>query len=118
MRAALLVAAVAMLAAGCGGSGSASPRLEAAPPPLAKRLLTQQLQAKQLNYTWVACVKVGRSYKHVPITRCNVDFGIDPHVEGYCSVLRGGRLLTSEQDSAIPCGHDNAGFSDPVVTFG
>ena len=36
----------------------------------------------------------------------------------YCSVLRGGHLLTSEEDSAIPCGHDNAGYSDPVVTYG
>jgi hypothetical protein len=115
MRAALLVAAVAMLAAGCGGSGSASPRLEAAPPPLAKRLLTQQLQAKQLNYTWVACVKVGRSYKHVPITRCNVDFGIDPHVEGYCVLLKNGRLATNHQDPAIPCKHDNAGWDKTTI---
>jgi hypothetical protein len=115
MRAALLVAAAAMLVAGCAGSGSASPRLEAAPPPLAKRLLTRQLQAKQLNYTWVACVKVGRSYKHVLITRCNVDFGIDPHVEGYCVLLKNGRLATNHQDPAIPCKHDNAGWDKTTI---
>lgn len=116
MRVALLVVALALLAAGCGGSHRAAPELKAASPALAKRLLTKQLDGKQLNYTWVACVRVGRSYKHVAITRCNVDFGIDPHVEGYCVLLKDGRLATNHQDPAIPCKHDDAGWDRTTVT--
>jgi hypothetical protein len=116
VRAALLAVALAVLVAGCGGSHSAAPRLTAAPPALAQRLMTEQLNAKQLNYTWVACVRVGRSYKHVAITRCNVDFGIDPHVEGYCVLLKDGRLTTNHQDPAIPCKHDDAGWDRTTVT--
>ena len=117
MRAAVLIVAVALPVAGCGGSShSAAPRLKSAPPALAKRLLTKQLKAKQLNYTWVACVRVGRSYKHVAITRCNVDFGIDPHVEGYCVLLKDGRLATNHQDPAIPCKHDDAGWDKTTLT--
>jgi hypothetical protein len=116
MRAWLLVLAFAVLVAGCGGSHSAAPKLQSAPPALAKRLMTKQLQAKQLNYTWVACVSVGRSYKHIPITRCNVDFGIDPHVEGYCVLLKDGRFTTNHQDPAIPCKHDDAGWDKTTIT--
>lgn len=116
MRAALLIVALTVLAAGCGGSHRTTPELKSAPPALAKRLLTQQLDAKQLNYTWVACVRVGRRYKHVAITRCNVDFGIDPHVEGYCVLLKDGRLATNHQDPAIPCKHDDAGWDRTTIT--
>jgi hypothetical protein len=116
VRAALFIVAFAVLVAGCGDSHSATPKLESAPPALAKQLLTEQLHAKQLNYTWVACVRVGRSYEHVPITRCNVDFGIDPHVEGYCVLLKDGRLATNHQDPAIPCKHDDAGWDRTTIT--
>jgi hypothetical protein len=117
MRAAPLALVIAVLVSGCGGSShSAPPKLESAPPTLAKRLLTKQLNAKQLNYTWVACVPVGRTYKHVPITRCNVDFGIDPHVEGYCVLLKDGRFTTNHQDPAIPCKHDDAGWDRTTIT--
>jgi len=113
VRAILLVVAVAVLTAGCGGSSG--PRLKPASPALAKRLLTAQLQAKQLDYKWVACVEVGRRYKEVPITRCNVDFGIDPHVEGYCVLLKDGQLATNHQDPAIPCKHDDAGWDKTTI---
>ena len=106
------VAFVALLAA-CGG-GSA--KLGEAPPALAKRLMTKRLNAAHLDYQWVACVRVGRTYKHVPITRCNVDFGIDPHVEGYCLLLKDGKLVTNHEDSAIPCKHDDAGWDKTTVT--
>lgn len=112
----VLVLSVALVLTGCGASGSAAPRLEAASPAVAKRLLTEQLRAKQLDFTWVACVKVGRSYKQVPITRCNVDFGIDPHVEAYCVVLKNSKLVTNQEEPAIPCGHDNAGWNGTTLT--
>jgi hypothetical protein len=110
-----LVAVLAiLLLAGCGGS---SAKLNAAPPALAKRLMTARLNAKHLDYQWVACVRVGRTYTHVSITRCNVDFGIDPHVEAYCLLLKDGKLVTNHDDPAIPCAHDDAGWdSTKVVT--
>ena len=67
---------------------------------------------------WVACVRSGRRFDGVRVVRCNVDFGIDPHVQAYCAVLRGGRLLTSEDNPAIPCGPDNAGRMPKLITYG
>jgi hypothetical protein len=107
---------VALAAAGCGGSKKDAPTLAAASPPLAKRLLERQLDAMQLDYTGIACVKVGRTYRHVPITRCNVNFGIDPHVEAYCVLLKDGKLATNHTDRAIPCRHDDAGWDRTTIT--
>jgi len=106
MRALVPVAALLLL----GGCGGGSPKLTGAPPAVAKTLMTMRLNAKHLDYHWVACVRVGRTYTHVPITRCNVDFGIDPHVEAYCLLLKDGKLVTNHDDPAIPCGHDDAGW--------
>ncbi len=115
MRGAVALVVVALaLAAGCGGSGGGA-ALEEASPAAAKRLLTERLSAKGLDFRWVACVRVGRTYKQVPVTRCNVDFG-DPHVEGYCAVLVDGRLVTDHDDPAIPCSHDDAGWDASIVT--
>ena len=75
-----------------------------------------RMHAENLRYLWVVCVPSGNRFRGVPVVRCNVDFG-EPHIVAYCSVFRNGRLLTSEDDPAIPCGHDNAGFSGPVVTY-
>ena len=69
-----------------------------------------KLHAGYVHYQWVACLRSGARFHGVPVTRCNVEFG-DPHVQAYCSVFRGGRLVTSEEDPAIPCRHDDAGFS-------
>ena len=79
--------------------------------------MIKHLRAQHLDYHWVVCVRTSHYFKGVGVVRCNVDFG-EPHIEAYCSVLRGGRLLTSQADRAIPCGHDNAGFSAPVVQYG
>lgn len=103
------------LAAGGGGSDQA---ITTAGLQTFRTDVIARLHAERLNYKWVVCVRTPHRFRGVGVVRCNVDFGIDPHVEAYCSVLRGGALLTSEQDRSIPCGHDNAGFSDPVVTFG
>jgi hypothetical protein len=113
-----VVLLTAVLLAGCGGGGAASPRLTEAAPPVAKRLMKKRLVAKQLDYTWLACVRVGRTYLHVPVTRCNVGFGIDPHVEAYCVVLRDGALVTSHENAKIPCRHDDAGWDGTTVTNG
>jgi len=111
----MLVAGLA--AAGCGGGSSrAAPKLAAAVPAVAKRLLERQLDASKLDYTWIACVNVGRTYRHVPITRCNVDFGVDPHVEAYCVLLENGKLATNHTDPNIPCRHDGAGWDRTTIT--
>jgi hypothetical protein len=75
-----------------------------------------RMRAEHLNYRWVACVPSGNRFHGVPVVRCNVDFG-EPHVVAYCSVLRDGRLETSEDAPAIPCGHDNAGYSATITEY-
>jgi hypothetical protein len=105
-------AVLLLLAGGCGGS---SAKLGEAPPALARKLMAQRLEAKHLDYRWVACVGVGRTYSGVPITRCNVNFGIDPHIEGYCVLLKHGALVTSHDDPKIPCRHDDAGWDQTTV---
>jgi hypothetical protein len=109
---ALVPAAGVLLLAGCGGGSSG---LTAARPALAKTLMTARLNAKHLDYRWVACIRVGRTYRHVAITRCNVNFGIDPHIEAYCLLLKDGKLVTNHEDPAIPCRHDDAGWDRTTV---
>jgi hypothetical protein len=115
-----LAAGAVVLLAGCGGGAastvSSPAKLTEAKPAVAKRLMKQRLEAKHLDYTWLACVKVGRTYRDVPITRCNVGFGIDPHVEAYCVVLRKGALVTSHENAKIPCKHDDAGWDHTTIT--
>jgi hypothetical protein len=79
-----------------------------------KQAFVAYLKHKELTYRWVACVRNGRTYRGQSIVRCNVNFGMDPHVEAYCSVFEDGRLVTNHENSAIPCRHDDAGFSAPV----
>ncbi len=78
--------------------------------------IISRMRSEHLDYLWVACVPTPHRFRGVRVVRCNVDFG-EPHIVAYCSVLQGGRLLTSEDDPAIPCGHDDAGYSAPVVTY-
>jgi hypothetical protein len=109
-NATVAVGVAVLLFAGCGGA----PRLREASPAVARRLLMQRLEAKGLDVRWVACVRVGRTYRRVPITRCNVDFG-DPHVEAYCLLLDHGGLVTNHDDPAIPCRHDDAGWDRTTI---
>jgi hypothetical protein len=108
--------APAALLVGCGSGSQPSPRLRAAAPEVARRLMEQRLHAEQLDYTWLACIALGRSYRRVGITRCNVGFGIDPHVEAYCVVLKDGTLATNHEDPSIPCQHDDAGWDQTTIT--
>jgi hypothetical protein len=110
--AAVTAGAIMLAAVGAG----ASPSITTTSPSRFQRLLEARLTRLGLDYHWVACIANGRSFRGVRIVRCNVDFG-EPHIEAYCSVLRDGRLLTSQEDPSIPCGHDNAGMSTPVVTY-
>ena len=82
----------------------------------AKQKLAARLDQRLLRPHWIACVPSGRSYHSAAVIRCNVNFG-DPHIQAYCSVLRGDRLVTQYDDGAIPCGHDDAGWSAPVQTL-
>jgi hypothetical protein len=82
----------------------------------AKQKLAARLHRRLLRPHWIACVPSGRSYHAAAVVRCNVNFG-DPHIQAYCSVLRGSRLVTQYDDARIPCGHDDAGWSAPVKTL-
>jgi hypothetical protein len=110
VRATLAALAATVLVAAACGSQTASPQPTSATPAQAKSLLTARLHAKQLSFRWVACIRNGRSYRAARIVRCNVNFG-DPHIEAYCSVLVGGRLVTDHENAAIPCRHDDAGWA-------
>ena len=116
MGACLAAAAVASNLAS-GGGGGASSRVTTARPSTFHSALIAHLRAEHLDYHWVVCVRTAHLFEGVRIVRCNVDFG-EPHIQAYCSVLRGGRLLTNQQDPAIPCGHDNAGYRQSVVQYG
>lgn len=113
----LAVGAGAWAVAG-GGAGASAPSPQIRTTSLAAfhTAVVNRMRNEHLDYLWVACVPTPHRFGGVRVVRCNVDFG-EPHIVAYCSVLRGGRLLTSQDDPAIPCGHDDAGFSDPVVTY-
>lgn len=81
-----------------------------------RRAVVARMHTENLRFLWVACVRTGNRFHSVPVVRCNVDFG-EPHIVAYCSVFRNGRLLTSEDNAAIPCRRDDSGWSDPVVTY-
>ena len=109
---------VVLLATQSHATGAAAPagRITTASVATFRRALIERLDAQRATYHWVACVPSGRRFGGVPIVRCNVNFG-DPHIQAYCSVFRGGKLLTSQEDPAIPCGHDDAGYSISMQTF-
>jgi hypothetical protein len=102
-----------------GSAGASVPphKITTESPAAFRAAVIDRMRREHLDYRWVACVPTPHRFRGVRVVRCNVDFG-EPHIVAYCSVLRGGRVLTSEDDPAIPCGHDDAGFSDPVVTYG
>jgi hypothetical protein len=118
--AAAVVTAVAMSSAGSGSTvkSAAVGPISTESTHLFKAAVAAKMRAEHLNYQWVSCVPSGRRFQGVRVVRCNVDFGIDPHVEAYCSVLSGGRLLTSADDPAIPCATDQAGRMPKLITYG
>jgi hypothetical protein len=83
------------------------------PVQAADKTLSLELRNQNLSVQDVACIKNGRAYHGHPVIRCNVNFG-DPHIVAYCTVILAGRLVTSHQDPAIPCGPDLSG-SKPLL---
>lgn len=113
MKRGLVIVLAAGALAGCGGSAAS---VTAVPPPVAKKLMVERLRTKHLDYTWLACIALPRTYRSVPITRCNVGFGIDPHVEAYCVVMRDGKMVSNHEDASIPCRHDDVGIDNSQIT--
>jgi hypothetical protein len=115
------VLAALLAASWAGGGGSATSigePVHTARPAVFERAIAARMRAQRLDYRWVACVRTSHRFEGVGVVRCNVDFGIDPHVEAYCSVLRGGRLVTSATNPAIPCAPDDAGYTATIVRYG
>jgi len=117
---AVLVAAgvgVGLLASGSGAApaAEASARVTTGSLAAVKKAMIAKLHAGRVHFSWVVCVRNGERFHGVAVVRCNVEFG-DPHVQAYCSVFRGGRLVTSDEDPAIPCRPDDAGFTTIIQT--
>ena len=125
-RRAAVLGAVAVLAAGgvaagllaSSGSGvaPAAGRITTASLATVRRAMIAKLHAGGVHFYWVVCVRNGERFHGVAVTRCNAEFG-DPHVQAYCSVFRGGSLVTNLDDRAIPCRPDNAGFTTIIHTY-
>jgi hypothetical protein len=118
LAAVALVAALLATRAGTPASAgaAAAARITTASPAVFRHALIARLHASGLDFQWVVCTPNGRRFEGVPVVRCNVEFG-EPHVEAYCSVFRGGRLLTSQDDPAIACAPDLVGYSAPIHTY-
>jgi hypothetical protein len=108
-----LAAALAVLVFALTSGSDAKQPYRSASKAEVKRALAARLHRQLLRPHWIACVSSGNSYHGAAVVRCNVNFG-DPHIQAYCSVMRGHRLVTQYDDSKIPCGHDNAGWGAPV----
>ena len=109
-RRALALAAALALVQGCGGGGSGVAGVAEAPPTAAgaRRALAARLDAKDLTYREVRCVDEGVRRRDQAVFRCNVNFG-EPHIEGYCVVLRDGRAITQVEDRALRCRRTRTG---------
>ncbi len=103
-RAAPLLA-VAVLLAGCAGGSSPTDRPTAA---AAQDALSARLEAKSLSVRYVACVDGGVRKGAETVFRCNVNFG-EPHIEGYCVVVRGGAAVTQWEDPSLRCRRTRTG---------
>jgi hypothetical protein len=122
LAAALALAAVGVVAGVLASSGS-GPRhshgaatVTTASVATFRSAMIAKLDAQKAHFFWVVCVPSGAHFEGVRVVRCNVDFG-DPHIQAYCSVFRGGHLVTSADDPTIPCRPDDAGSSPPIKTY-
>ena len=96
-------------------SGDGASAVRTAQPAAVRAALITRLDASHLRYRWVVCVETGRVYRSQGVVRCNVNFG-DPHIEAYCSIMDGGRLVTNHETPSFPCPADLRGWSATIVT--
>ena len=106
-------AGLAVLVFALTAGSDARPAYRAPTLAVAKQKLAVRLHQRLLRPHWIACVKSGNNYRGAAVVRCNVNFG-DPHIQAYCTVLRGEGLITQYDDAQLPCQHDDAGWSSPV----
>jgi hypothetical protein len=111
-----LAAALVVLVFALTAGSDAKPPYRTPSLAVAKQKLAIRLHDRLLRPHWIACVATGRHYQGAGVVRCNVNFG-DPHIQAYCTLLQGGKLVTQYDDGAIPCSHDDAGWSSPVQNF-
>jgi hypothetical protein len=109
----VLAAALAVLVFALTGGSDASPAYRSPTLAVAKDKLAVRLHQRLVRPHWIACVASGNRYRGAAVVRCNVNLG-DPHIQAYCTVLRGEKLVTQYDDAQIPCGHDNAGWDSPI----
>lgn len=116
---------VAVLALGGGAllpllarePGGADAAVRAASVGEVRALMEERLRERNLNVRYVACVRNGRTFSGVPVTRCNVNFNA-PHIEVYCAVARGDAIETDHENAAIPCPRDRVGRDPPIKVSG
>jgi hypothetical protein len=108
-RVVALVAALG-LAAGCGGGASPSAPAGGAPPTAAgaEQALAARLTGRDLSFRWVRCVDGGVRRDGASVFRCNVNFG-EPHIVGYCVLVRDGRAVTQTEDRTLRCRRTRTG---------
>lgn len=111
IRRALPLLAAAALGAGCGGDGGTSPSPASASPAAAQDAMAARFAAKDLSIHYVRCVDGGVRRGAETVFRCNVNFG-EPHLEGYCVVVREGRAVTQVEDPSLRCRRTRTG-DDP-----
>jgi hypothetical protein len=99
-----LLAAAALLD-GCGSDPAPQ-----APPSAAtaERALSARLTAKSLSTHSITCVDGGVRRGSETVFRCNVNFG-EPHIEGYCVIVRDGRAVTQFEDPSLHCRRTRTG---------
>ena len=104
---ALPLLAAAALLAGCG-SDTAAPPAATPTAATATQALAARLAAKSLSTHSITCVDGGVRRGSETIFRCNVNFG-EPHIEGYCVVVRDGRAVTQFEDGSLHCRRTRTG---------
>ena len=107
MAAAVCALALAVGAAGCASDDATSPT------ETVEEALLERLEDKSLSVTWVTCVEGPVQTGPNTVYRCNVNFG-DPHIEGYCAVLRDGDLLTHIEEPSLRCARERTSEGQPI----
>lgn len=107
---ALALIGAALLLAGCG-SGTSSAPASTAPRPTAaaaKQALAARLATKSLSTHSITCIDEGVTHGADAVLRCNVNFG-EPHIEGYCVIVRDGAAVTQFEDPSVRCNRTRTG---------